>query len=78
MDLALNNLQWLMCHKTQPNQTVCMYVSMYVCMYRIRLVSKLLKYFGECSPKDFRIICDVRVKEICCMFGSVIGINYVN
>ena len=21
MDLALNNLQWLICHKTQPNQT---------------------------------------------------------
>ena len=21
MNLALNNLQWLMCHKTQPNQT---------------------------------------------------------
>ena len=20
MDLALNNLQWLICHKTQPNQ----------------------------------------------------------
>ena len=20
MDLALNNLQWLMCHKTKPNQ----------------------------------------------------------
>ena len=22
-DLALNNLQWLICHKTQPNQTKC-------------------------------------------------------
>ena len=21
MDLALNNLHWLMCHKTKPNQT---------------------------------------------------------
>ena len=21
MDLALNNLEWLMCHKTKPNQT---------------------------------------------------------
>ena len=21
MDLALNNLQWLICHKTQPKQT---------------------------------------------------------
>ena len=23
MDLALNNLQWLMCHKTKPNQIHC-------------------------------------------------------
>ena len=22
-DLALNNLQWLICHKTQPNQIIC-------------------------------------------------------
>ena len=22
MDLALNNLQWLICHKTQPNATL--------------------------------------------------------
>ena len=21
MDLALNNIQWLICHKTKPNQT---------------------------------------------------------
>ena len=21
-DLALNNIQWLICHKTQPNQTL--------------------------------------------------------
>ena len=24
-DLALNNLQWLICHKTQPNQIIYMY-----------------------------------------------------
>ena len=22
MDLALNNLQWLICHKTKPNKTI--------------------------------------------------------
>ena len=22
-DLALNNLQWLICHKTKPNQIIC-------------------------------------------------------
>ena len=26
MDLALNNLQWLICHKTKPNQTNYLYV----------------------------------------------------
>ena len=24
-DLALNNLQWLICHKTQPNQNLNVY-----------------------------------------------------
>ena len=28
-DLALNNLQWLICHKTKPNQII--YIE-YVCM----------------------------------------------
>ena len=27
-DLALNNLQWLICHKTQPNQTLYL-INMY-------------------------------------------------
>ena len=31
-DLALNNLQWLICHKTQPNQII--YIQ-YICMKRI-------------------------------------------
>ena len=29
-DLALDNLQWLICHKTKPNQTInvnsCLYI----------------------------------------------------
>ena len=28
-DLALNNLQWLICHKTQPNQIIYMLIYMY-------------------------------------------------
>ena len=32
-DLASNNLQELICHKTQQNQILYMYVCMYVCMY---------------------------------------------
>ena len=31
-DLALNNLQWLMCHKTQPKQII--YIQ-YICIKRI-------------------------------------------
>ena len=36
MDLVLNNLQWLLCHKTKPNQTyvcmcICMCVRIHVC-----------------------------------------------
>ena len=32
-DLALNHLQWLKCHKTQPNQIRYIY---YMCRKRIR------------------------------------------
>ena len=28
IDLALNNLQWLICHKTQPNQII--YILIYI------------------------------------------------
>ena len=28
-DLALNNLQWLICHKTQPNQIKYILIYMY-------------------------------------------------
>ena len=28
-DLALNNLQWLICHKTQPNQILIYLIYMY-------------------------------------------------
>ena len=31
-DLALNNLQWLICHKTQPNKIIYIY---YICIKRI-------------------------------------------
>ena len=31
-DLALNNLQWLICHKTKPNQIIYIW---YICIKRI-------------------------------------------
>ena len=31
-DLQLNNLQWLICHKTKPNQIICI---KYICIKRI-------------------------------------------
>ena len=30
IDLALNDLQWLICHKTKPNQTKSYIFSIYV------------------------------------------------
>ena len=29
-DLAFNNLQWLICHKTQPNQIIYIYIYIYI------------------------------------------------
>ena len=37
-DLALDNQQWLICHKTQPNQTKLYVFNIYVCMYKADLV----------------------------------------
>ena len=31
-DLALNNLQWLICHKTKPNQIIQLYVDYLYCI----------------------------------------------
>ena len=32
-DLALNNQQWLICHKTQPNKQMCLYECVYLRVY---------------------------------------------
>ena len=39
MDLALNNLKWLICLKTKPNQTkyLSIYLSIYVCVCAVRI-----------------------------------------
>ena len=41
-DLALNNLQWLICHKTKPNQTKS-YILIY--MYKKDVVLNNIQYF---------------------------------
>ena len=50
-DLALNNLQWLICHKTQPNQTEStpvflflfyLYIYIYIYITHIIINIKLL------------------------------------
>ena len=36
MDLGLNNLRWLMCHKpnqTKPNLSPCIFISQYIYIY---------------------------------------------
>ena len=32
-DLALNNVQWLMCHKIQPDQTNPIFTVVFLCCY---------------------------------------------
>ena len=34
-DLALNNLKWLICRKTQLNQTIYILYVLYICIKRI-------------------------------------------
>ena len=38
MNLAFNNLQWFICHKTQPKQIV------YICMYKEDLALNNLQW----------------------------------
>ena len=33
IDLALNNLQWLMCHKTKPNQTTSKHINILIILF---------------------------------------------
>ena len=40
-NLALNNLQWLICHKTQPDQIIYIYL---VYMYKEDLANNLYIY----------------------------------
>ena len=32
MDLALNELEWLICHKTKPHQIIINYLKLYNCV----------------------------------------------
>ena len=44
-DLALNNLQWLICHKTKPNQTP---VHTNICLIHF-LDFFILRWFADCN-----------------------------
>ena len=37
-DLALNNLQWLICHKTQTNQIFCQFLSWFKFVNQLSLL----------------------------------------
>ena len=39
-DLALNNLQWLVCHKTKPNQTKPNQITYYIYIYIERYIER--------------------------------------
>ncbi len=54
MDLILNNLQWLMCHETKPNQTL--EIGWFVLIYkRYRAIGLISKVFAN-GPGDRRSI----------------------
>ena len=52
MDWTLNNLQWLICHKTKPNQTkliqrVCTELYGFKYSYQIPIITKKLNLFNN-------------------------------
>ena len=54
-DLALNNLQGLICHKTKPNQTIFniyIYICVCVCVYKEDLALNNLQWliFHKTKP----------------------------
>ena len=54
-DLALNNLQWLICHETQPNHSIyigCKTVEKYSTCYNIECISDVL----ETYPKILHVL----------------------
>ena len=51
MDLTLNNLQWLICHKTKPNQIkLCLFFALKL---KITLIVSLYLYFVKMFLKIF-------------------------
>ena len=45
-DLALNILEWLMCHKTKPNQT-----SLTFSVYNSTIRLMVVEIFQKCPPR---------------------------
>ena len=54
MDLALNNVQWLICHKTKPNQTKPI---------RCQAINLTLQSLGGKASWDQAIINHSRAKQ---------------
>ena len=50
MDLALNNLQWLMCHKTKPNKTNVSCLSYLDCLGDMKSVPAQLLFCRVLLP----------------------------
>ena len=48
-DLALNNVKWLICHKTRPNQTKPNMFSTCSLMYWVILVKSISVIFHFCN-----------------------------
>ena len=51
-DLALDNLQWLICHKTQPNEII------YICRVFANSPGDLGSIPGRVIPKTLKMVLD--------------------
>ena len=56
-DLVLNNLQWLICHKTQPNQNKYIYANIHTYIYTYKGRSKGSKPHPERCAKAEHFCC---------------------
>ena len=54
-DLALNNLQWLICHKTQPNQIIYILIYMYKEDLALNNLQWLICHKTKTKPKFMKL-----------------------
>ena len=65
-DLALNNLQWLICHKTRPNQTntTSIYSNSSASFQKWLCIFLFLTIFSESFLFDFKILYTIAIFDL--------------